>query len=52
MFRFTIRELVLVTLAIAMGVGWGVDRARLASQLAEAQKSADTAWHALSHPAP
>ena len=29
MFRFTIRELVLLTLVVAMGVGWSVDRARL-----------------------
>ena len=27
MFRFTIRELVLLTLVVAMGVGWCVDRA-------------------------
>jgi len=26
MFRFTIRELVLLTLVVAMGVGWFVDR--------------------------
>jgi hypothetical protein len=25
MFRFTIRELVLLTLVVAMGVAWGVD---------------------------
>jgi hypothetical protein len=29
MFRFTIRELVLVTLVVAMGVGYFVDRQRL-----------------------
>jgi hypothetical protein len=29
MFRFTIRELVLLTLVVAMGVGWWVDRSRL-----------------------
>jgi hypothetical protein len=28
MFRFTIRELVLLTLVVAMGVGWCVDRTR------------------------
>ena len=27
MFRFTIRELVLLTLVVALGVGWWVDRA-------------------------
>ena len=26
MFRFTIRELVLLTLVVAMGVGWWADR--------------------------
>jgi hypothetical protein len=26
MFRFTIRELVLVTITVAMGVGWWLDR--------------------------
>jgi hypothetical protein len=31
MFRFTIRELVLLTLVVAMGVGWWVDRSRLAT---------------------
>ena len=31
MFRFTIRELVLVTVIVAMGVAWGVDRWRLAA---------------------
>jgi hypothetical protein len=29
MFRFTIRELVLLTLVVAMGVGWWLDRLRL-----------------------
>jgi len=28
MFRFTIRELVLVTLVVAMGVGWWIDRSK------------------------
>ena len=26
MFRFTIRELVLLTLVVGMGVGWGIGR--------------------------
>jgi hypothetical protein len=30
MFRFTIRELVLLTLVVAMGVGWWLDRSRIA----------------------
>jgi hypothetical protein len=29
MFRFTIRELVLLTLVVSMGVGWWVDRRKL-----------------------
>jgi hypothetical protein len=29
MFRFTIRELVLLTVIVAMGVGWWVDRSAL-----------------------
>jgi hypothetical protein len=29
MFRFTIRELVLLTLVVAMGVGWALDHLRL-----------------------
>jgi len=29
MFRFTIRELVLLTLVVAMGVGWWLDHRRL-----------------------
>jgi hypothetical protein len=32
MFRFTIRELVLLTLVVAMGVGWWIDRSRLSVQ--------------------
>ena len=30
MFRFTIRELLLLTLVVALGVGWWIDRGRLA----------------------
>jgi len=33
MFQFTIRELVLLTLVVAMGVGWWLDRSSLTSQL-------------------
>jgi hypothetical protein len=32
MFRFTIRDLVLLTLVVALGVGWWMDRSRLASR--------------------
>jgi len=35
MFRFTIRELVLVTLVVAMGLGWWLDRKVLAKVNAE-----------------
>ena len=34
MFRFTIRELVLVTVIVAMGAGWWVDRSRVHARLA------------------
>jgi len=34
MFRFTIRELVLLTLVVAMGVGWWMDRRALTEQMA------------------
>jgi hypothetical protein len=33
-FRFTIRELVLLTLVVAMGVGWWLDRRSLFDQIA------------------
>jgi hypothetical protein len=32
MFRFTIRELVLLTLVVALGVGWWIDRSRHAAE--------------------
>jgi len=35
MFRFTIRELVLLTLVVAMGVGWWIDRRQLAVPAAD-----------------
>lgn len=35
MLRFTTRDLVLLTLAVAIGVGWTVDRWRLAGPLSE-----------------
>jgi hypothetical protein len=35
MWKFTIRDLVLLTLVSALGVGWWVDRARLAAPLAK-----------------
>jgi len=33
MFRFTIRELVLLTLVAAMGVAWWLDSSRLAEEV-------------------
>jgi len=41
MFRFTIRELVLVTVIVAMGVAWGLDRARLAARVSFLQRGSD-----------
>ena len=35
MFRFTIRELVLLTLVVAMGVAWWVDRTQLTERIDE-----------------
>ena len=40
MFRFTIRELVLLTLVVAMGVGWALDHWRLT----EAMRVSDIVW--------
>jgi hypothetical protein len=40
MFRFTIRELVLLTLVVAMGIGWWVDSARKTSAYQELQYTA------------
>jgi hypothetical protein len=31
MFRFTIRDVLLLTVIVALGVGWCIDRSRLAS---------------------
>lgn len=33
MFRFTIRDMLWVTVVVALGVGWWVDRSRLSNQL-------------------
>jgi hypothetical protein len=38
MFKFTIRDIVLVTLVTAVGTGWWVDRRRLAAPLAKLAK--------------
>jgi len=37
MFRFTIRELVLLTLVVAMGVGWWLDRRTLRREIEDTQ---------------
>lgn len=37
MFRFSIRELVLVTLIVALAAGWGMDRSRLAGTLSRTE---------------
>src|SRR5688572_25650904 len=39
MFRFTIRELLLSTVIVGLGVGWCVDRSRLAKDRQELQRS-------------
>jgi hypothetical protein len=33
MFKFTIRELLLLTLVVALGVAWRIDRSRLVERL-------------------
>ena len=38
MFRFTIRELVLLTLVVALGVAWWLDRNRLTIPAADYQR--------------
>ena len=43
MFRFSIRELMLVTLVVAMGVGWWLDRNRLAFSLQIWEQRAEVA---------
>jgi len=40
MFRFTIRELVLVTVIVAMAVGWRVDRAKSRLEVSRAREQA------------
>ena len=59
--RFTIRDLFLVTVIVALAVGWCVDRSRLTSfhsdtvrklevELAKERAKAERAWHVLSLP--
>ncbi len=47
MFRFTIRELVLLTLVVAMAVGWGVDHWRMATALQDSRHDAREIWYRL-----
>ena len=42
MFRFTIRELVLVTLVVAMGVGWWLDHRSSRQAQAKLQEQIDS----------
>lgn len=44
MFRFTIRELVLLTLVVAMGVAWWLDQTRLQAVVKEHDESSIEAW--------
>jgi len=38
MFRFTIRELVLLTLVVAIGIGWWLDRQSLSLTVSEQRR--------------
>jgi hypothetical protein len=51
MFRFTIRELILLTAIAAMGAGWWVDRARLASRCQMIEEKWRSEWLRV-HPTP
>jgi hypothetical protein len=46
MFKFTIRELLLLTLVVAMGVGWWLDH-RFLSEEAQSQKQLRSQFFAL-----
>ena len=37
MFRFTIRDVLWLTVVVAMGVAWWMDRSRIQSELARSQ---------------
>jgi hypothetical protein len=45
MFRFTIRDLVLLTLVVAMGVGWWLDHRRLL----QAMRVSELVWGDVVH---
>jgi hypothetical protein len=38
MFKFTIRDLLWLTLVVGMGVGWGLDRGTLATALTDCRQ--------------
>ena len=48
MFRFTIRELLLLTLSVAIAVGWWINREQLLGEIREAKRYETSAyrWHA------
>jgi hypothetical protein len=50
MFRFTIRELLLLTVVVALSLGWGLRERQLRSELERAQAYRGRAW-ALEHAA-
>jgi hypothetical protein len=43
MFKFTIRDLLLLTLVASMGFGWWLDRVRLTHQRAKSEEKATLA---------
>jgi hypothetical protein len=42
MFRFSIRELMLVTLVVALALGWWVDRSQIMSELRQERQKGFT----------
>jgi hypothetical protein len=49
MFRFTIRELVLVTAVVAVAVGWGIDRYCLRREVRKANDDTTYVWSVVEH---
>jgi hypothetical protein len=47
MFRFTIRDVLWLTVVVALLVGWGLDRTQLAKSLARAEEAATTLFSLL-----
>jgi hypothetical protein len=48
MFRFSVRELMLVTLVVGLALGWGVDRAKLSALCAKLVGQCEQRKHWLS----